>query len=87
MSVLSSAANLFRPARFHALTKDSRLRANEGMLAPLLYEMRASILKRELSCIVSGCAVDLMSAMLALARVGKIDWAVPDVLGWFLYDL
>lgn len=35
---------------------------------------------------IRNCAVDLVAAILAFARADKIDYMVPDCLGWFLYE-
>lgn len=56
------------------------------MLAPLLYKMRANILKRGLLRITSDFAVDLVAVIIAFARSGEIDWTAPDCLGCFLND-
>lgn len=53
---------------------------------PLPSDMRANILKHELLHIIINCVVDLVAAILASARAGKIDWTIVDCLGWFLYD-
>lgn len=30
--------------------------------------------------------MDLVAALLAFARLGEVDWAAPNAVGWFIYD-
>lgn len=53
---------------------------------PLPCKMRATILKCVILRIISDCAIDLVAALSAFARAGKIDQTVPDCLAWFLND-
>lgn len=78
-------ADLSMPALLRALTEYGRLRANEGVLVPLLGKMRAKILKRVLLRIISNYAVGLVAATLAFARAGKTDWKAPDCVGRYSY--
>lgn len=43
-------------------------------------------MKRELLRIISDCAVDPVSVILAFARAGETDWTPRCCPVWFLYD-
>lgn len=48
--------------------------------------MRAGVPKRGAIRLSRKCSVDPVSAILAFARSGEADWALPDGVRWFLYD-
>lgn len=71
-------ADLLLPARLRALTDGDRYCANERVLVPLSSTIRADVLKRGLPRLNSDCTVDLVAAIVAFARLSKIDWAALD---------
>lgn len=75
------------PARLRTLPKGVRLRANEKDLVALSSKIRANVLKRELLRRFSDCVVDPMAAILAFARLSKIDWETHDCVRCHLYKV
>lgn len=65
--------DLFMPARLCALTDDGHLRANDGVSVSLSSEVMADALKCGHFHLMSDCAVDRLSAILASALAGEID--------------
>lgn len=85
-SAESGKAEIFMPACLRVLTNDDQLRAYEKMLVSLPIETRTDVRKRVLLRLISACTVDLLSAVLAVARAGEFNWAASDSVGCFLYD-
>lgn len=78
-------ADLSMPARLQSLPEGSRLCASEGALPPLPSELRTEVLKCVFLRLICNCTVDPVSAILVFSRVGEINWATPDFIGWLLY--
>lgn len=74
-------ANLFLSSHLRVSIGDVWLPANKGVFVSLPCEMRAYIFKRGLLRMSRSCTMDLLAAILAVARAGVINWAVPDCLG------
>lgn len=73
------AAALFLPAPLWTLAEVGRVRADEGLHTPLFCEKKASIFKRRLLRIISGCAVDPAAAVLALLVLARLIRLRSDV--------
>lgn len=71
-------ADLFMPVPLQAITEGSRLRANDQVPLSPWSQMRANVLARGLSRLISDCAVDPVAAILAFAHLDEIDWTAPD---------
>lgn len=65
-----AAINLFLPACLQRLAEDGRTRANEEVLVPLLFEMTANILERDILRTINDCALDRLSPSSAFALWG-----------------
>lgn len=73
-----SAADFSLPACLPTLADDGGAWANERVLAHLFCEARASFLVLGLLRTISICAVDLVAAIVAIARAGETDWKAID---------
>lgn len=73
LAVGYGTASLYQPARLWAMTGVGRLCVIVVVLALLPGKMRAIFIKRGIFHIIRDCMLDLLSAILAFARAGKID--------------
>lgn len=67
------ALGLFLPSKFHVLQNDCCHRANKVIHILLSREIKADIVDESLLTMISNCEVDLVSALLAHARMNEID--------------
>lgn len=49
-------------------------------------QVEGDIIKHEILRIVGNCATDPVLKILAFARANRIDLAVPNCLGWLLFE-